>query len=61
MAIGSAPRKKAGPISRPARSKRLIGRGWPKLGGSLRHALALTEACGEPAGRSLGPLVFRHG
>ena len=34
---------------------------WPRLAqapGSLRRALALTEASGEPAGRGLSPLVF---
>ena len=34
---------------------------WPRLAeapGSLRRALALTEASGEPAGRRLSPLVF---
>ena len=50
-----------GPGSKPemagygrlARPSWLIGRGWPQLAaapGSLRRALALEEASGEPAG-----------
>ena len=47
----------------PARPKRLIGRGWPRLAearGRLEHDLALNtkEASGEPAGRGLSHLVL---
>ena len=38
-----------------ARTKGLMDRGWPKPVGSLKHDLALREACGEPAGRRAGP------
>ena len=40
----------------PAPTKRLAGRGWPRLAdarGSLRPDLALAEASGAPAGRRL--------
>ena len=47
---------------RPAvmRPKRLIGRGWPALGGGLRRALALKGAPGQPpeSGRRLSQLAF---
>eukprot|EP00964_Phaeocystis_antarctica_P060012 scaffold35750_cov56-Phaeocystis_antarctica.AAC.2 len=47
----------------PARPKRRIGRGWPKLVGSMRHALTQRAASGEPAGRRrshLGFDIVRH-
>ena len=49
----------AGRFGRPPAAKWLIGRGWPELWGSLRHALALVK----PAWRQsdLGGPRFRHG
>ena len=49
--------RKSGLNGQPAltRPKRLIGRGSP------RHALALNEASGAPAGRGLSQLVFDTG
>ena len=58
-----------GPGSKPdmagygrlARPSWLIGRGWPQLAaacGSLRRALALEEASGEPAAEAGAGLVF---
>ena len=52
--------KKQGLHGRPAAQ----ATDWPKLAeapGSLRHALALTGAFGEPAGRRLSNLVFDTG
>ena len=42
-----------------ARTEGLMDRGWPKPVGSLKHDLALREACGEPAGRRAGPDCVR--
>ena len=69
MALG----RNQGPYDRPARPKRRIGLGWPRLAeagrgwprlaearGSLEHDLALNtkEVSGEPAGRGLSHLVL---
>ena len=52
---------KQGRCGRPAWPKRVIGRGWAKLRGGLRHDLALREASREAAGQRLSHLVFRTG
>ena len=54
------PMSKARPVW-PASISAARAAGWPRLAGargSLRHDLALREASGEPAGRSLCRLVF---
>ena len=53
-----------GRCGRPARPKRLSGRGWPRLAearGSLEHDLPLREASGAPAGRGLSHVASHAG
>ena len=51
----------AGRFGRPPAAKWLIGRGWPELWGSLRHALGLVKPAWRQSGRTLGVHVFDMG
>eukprot|EP00964_Phaeocystis_antarctica_P107249 scaffold71995_cov51-Phaeocystis_antarctica.AAC.1 len=61
VAQGESPCGKQGLYGRPERPK---AADWPRLAGawgSLRHALALRQASGDPAGRGLSHLAFHVG